>query len=218
MVSNDIALGPDEYGQTKRDGPEKKNIKSRRSNPDTIPKIIITAAAVTAAAIIFFIIIYIAGLSIPAFQNIGVWDFVTGDRWSPSNGHYGALPLITGTILVTAGSIIFAVPLGVGAAIYISEIASEKSRNILKPVCEVFAGIPSVVYGFFGLLVLCPLLLDIFPEQLKYSTSWLAGSILLGIMALPTVISVSEDAIRAVPKSYRHSSLAMGATGWENDH
>ncbi len=215
MVSNDIALGPDEYGQTKRDGPEKKNIKSRRSNPDTIPKIIITAAAVTAAAIIFFIIIYIAGLSIPAFQNIGVWDFVTGDRWSPSNGHYGALPLITGTILVTAGSIIFAVPLGVGAAIYISEIASEKSRNILKPVCEVFAGIPSVVYGFFGLLVLCPLLLDIFPEQLKYSTSWLAGSILLGIMALPTVISVSEDAIRAVPKSYRHSSLAMGATGWE---
>ncbi|HKM13830.1 MAG TPA: phosphate ABC transporter permease PstA [Candidatus Methanomethylophilaceae archaeon] len=215
MVSNDIALGPDKYGQTEGDDPKKKNVKSRRLNPDTIPKIAITAAAVTAAAIIFFIIIYIAGLSIPAFQKIGIWDFVTGDRWSPSNGHYGALPLITGTILVTAGSIIFAVPLGVGAAIYISEVASEKSRNILKPVCEIFAGIPSVVYGFFGLLVLCPLLLDIFPEQLKYSTSWLAGSILLGIMALPTVISVSEDAIRAVPKSYRHSSLAMGATGWE---
>ncbi len=214
MASNDMAFGPERLGQ---DIPEKKHksITSHRFDPDTIPKIIITAAAITAAAIIFFIIIYITGLSIPAFREVGVWEFITGDWWFPSNGHYGALPLITGTILVTAGSILFAVPLGVGAAIYISEIASEKSRNILKPVCEVFAGIPSVVYGFFGMLVLCPLLLSLFPDQLKYSTSWLAGSILLGIMALPTVISVSEDAIRAVPRSYRHSSLAMGATGWE---
>lgn len=217
MVSNDATLEPDKIKSTGQDLPKKKHNGRMfsRINPDTVPKLVITATAVTAAAVIFFIIIYIAGLSIPAFQEIGIWNFITGDRWTPKQDYYGARPLIIGTILVTAGSIIIAVPLGVGAAIYISEIASEKARNILKPVCEVFAGIPSVVYGFFGLLVLCPLLLNMFPEQLNDSTSWLAGSILLGIMALPTVISVSEDAIRAVPKSYRHSSLAMGATEWE---
>lgn len=192
-----------------------RSITTRRFNPDAIPKLVLAATAVSAVVIVFFIIIYIAGLSLPAFREVGIWEFVSGDLWYPSQGYYGALPLITGTVLVTAGSILFAVPLGVGAAIYLSEIASEKVRNILKPVCEVFAGIPSIVYGFFGMVVLCPFLLNLFPDQLMYSTSWIAGSILLGIMALPTVISVSEDAIRAVPVSYRRASLAMGATGWE---
>jgi len=219
MASSDMAFGFEEVGKTGAglETPDVKgrSINSRRFNPDTIPKLVLTATALSAVVIVFFIIVYIAGLSLPAFREVGVWEFVTGDRWQPSHGYYGALPLITGTVLVTAGSIMFAVPLGVGSAIYLSEIASERVRNILKPVCEVFAGIPSVVYGFFGMIVLCPILLGLFPDQLKYSTSWLAGSILLGIMALPTVISVSEDAIRAVPVSYRRASLAMGATGWE---
>jgi phosphate ABC transporter permease subunit PstA/phosphate ABC transporter permease protein PstC len=108
-----------------------------------------------------------------------------------------------------------ALPLGLGAAVYISEVAPKRLRNILKPICEVFAGIPSVVYGFFGLIVLVPLFRDIFPGHLLSGTSWLVGSIILGIMALPTIISVSEDAMRAVPRSYREASMAMGATKWE---
>lgn len=204
------------------DIPRKKK-RSRRINPDLIPRLTLTALAIFAALIIFFIIFYVVQGSIPAFQEIGVWNFLTGDIWyfnpeypsDPNPGMFGAKPLIYGTILVTAGSILIAVPAGVGAAIYISEIASEKARNILKPASEIFAGIPSVIYGFFGMIVLGPLFVKFFPEQFHYPTSWFLGSLILGIMALPTVISVTEDALRAVPRSYRHASLAMGATDWE---
>ena len=196
---------------------------SRRINPDTIPRWILTGLVVIAALIIFFIIFYIVKESIPAFRELGIWNIISGDVWffnsdypaDPDPGMFGAKPLILGTVLVTVGSILIAVPAGVGAAIYISEIASEKVRNILKPATEIFAGIPSVVYGFFGMIILGPLFVKFFPEQFQYPTSWFLGSLILGIMALPTVISVTEDALRAVPRSYRHASIAMGATDWE---
>ncbi|MFA5254822.1 MAG: phosphate ABC transporter permease subunit PstC, partial [Methanoregula sp.] len=108
---------------------------------------------------------------------------------------------------------VFAVPLSLGCAIYISEIASPRVKSILKPATELLAGIPSVVYGFFGLIVLTTLIREVF--NLPTGETWLAGSILLGIMALPTIISVSEDAISSVPHEFREGSLAVGATKWE---
>jgi phosphate transport system permease protein len=110
---------------------------------------------------------------------------------------------------------VFAIPVGVGSAIFMSEVAPEKVRNILRPVIELFAGVPSVVFGFFGLMVIVPALADLFPDQTPTGFSWLAASILLGFMALPTIISVSQDALEAVPRSYREASLAMGSTRWE---
>lgn len=165
--------------------------------------------------IIILIIAFTAGNSFGVLNVTGITDFIFGTDWSPSEDSYGAFPMIVGTLLVTLGAMVFAFPLGLGAAIYISELASPRMRNILKPVCEVFSGIPSVVYGFFGLIVLVPVLSDMLPQQMMFGSSWLAGSILLGIMALPTVISVSEDAIHSVPSSYREASLALGATRWE---
>ena len=178
-------------------------------------KIVLTAIASVAILIVFLIIVFTLSSTGSALSEVGILEILFGTRWAPSSGAYGAAAIILGTLLVTLGAIIVALPLGLGAAIYLSEIASPKVRNILKPVCEIFAGIPSVVYGFFGLLVLLPLLQDMFPDQLVYTQSWLAASILLGIMALPTVISVAEDAIHSVPQSYREASLAMGATRWE---
>lgn len=186
-----------------------------RTDSDQIMKIVLTAIASVAILIVFLIIVFTLSNSWGAITEVGILDFIFGTRWSPSSDVYGAAPIIVGTLLVTLGAIVVALPLGLGAAIYLSEIASPKIRNILKPVCEIFAGIPSVVYGFFGLLVLLPALQDLFPDQLVYPQSWLASSILLGIMALPTVISVAEDAIHSVPQSYREASLAMGATRWE---
>ena len=186
-----------------------------RTDNDQIMKVVLTAIASVAILIVFLIIVFTLSSTGSALSEVGILEILFGTTWSPSSGAYGAAAIIIGTLLVTLGAIIVALPLGLGAAIYLSEIASPKVRNILKPVCEIFAGIPSVVYGFFGLLVLLPLLQDIFPDQLVYSQSWLAASILLGIMALPTVISVAEDAIHSVPQSYREASLAMGATRWE---
>lgn len=185
------------------------------ADSDQLMRYVLTVVASAAVLIIFLIIFFIASNSVDALKDIGLFNFLFGTEWDSHAGIYGALPVITGTILVTLGAIAFALPIGLGSAIFISEVAPARFRNILKPICEIFAGIPSVVYGFFGLVVLVPFLRETFPDQLLYGSSWLAGSILLGIMALPTIISVSEDAIHSVPQSYREASLAMGASRWE---
>jgi phosphate transport system permease protein len=182
---------------------------------DGLMRYILATVASAAVLIILFIFIFIAGNGAKAVGSIGLWDFITGTDWAPLSDHYGALPLITGTLLVTAGAMLIALPVGICCAVFISEVAGDKLRSILKPVCEIFAGIPSVVYGFIGLVAMVPLLRQTFPDNLLFGSSWLAGSIILGIMALPTVISISEDAIRSVPRAYREASLALGATRWE---
>jgi phosphate transport system permease protein len=143
-------------------------------------------------------------------------DFFLGEEWFPT-AHpaavFGTLPIILGTILVSLFAIIFALPLGLAAAIYMAEIASERMRNILKPMIELLAGIPSVVYGFFGLIIIVPQVQHLF--NLAVGETALAGSIVLGIMALPTIITVSEDAIRTTPRSMKEASLALGATKWQ---
>jgi len=178
-------------------------------------KYLLAIVSAVSVAVILLIILFIFSSSISAILNVGIWNFVSGGIWDPTNNIYGAFPIIMGTILVTIGALVVAIPIGLTAAIFLSEIVSDRTRNILKPICEIFAGIPSVVYGFFGLVVLVPFLLSVFPGDMTYGTSWLAASILLGIMALPTIISVSDDAMRAVPNSYREASMAVGSTHWE---
>ncbi len=142
-------------------------------------------------------------------------NFLFGPTWAPAQvvPLYGISALIAGTLLVTLGAMIFAVPLSIGCAIYISELASPRVKSVFKPATELLAGIPSVVYGFFGLIVLSNFIRISF--NVSSGQTWLAGSIILGIMALPTIISVSEDAISSVPQEYKEGSLATGATRWQ---
>ncbi|MEN6611613.1 MAG: phosphate ABC transporter permease PstA [Methanoregulaceae archaeon] len=171
--------------------------------------------AIFAIITIFFILAFLIGNAYPVFQEIGIWNFLTGTSWTPSNvdPQYGIFPLIVGTLLVTFGAMVIAVPLSIASAIYIAEIASPRVKSAVKPAVELLAGIPSVVFGFFGLIILTNWLRIIF--NIPTGESWLAGSIILAIMALPTIISVSEDAISSVPREYREGSLALGATGWQ---
>jgi len=168
-----------------------------------------------AVIVVTFILLFLVRDGFLIFAQVGPLNFLLGPDWAPTAAEplYGIFPLIVGTLLVTLGAMVFAVPLSIGCAIYISELASPRMKNILKPAIELLAGIPSVVYGFFGLIVLTNFIRIAF--DLPTGETWLAASVLLGIMALPTIVSVSEDAISAVPREYREGSLAIGATRWQ---
>ena len=143
-------------------------------------------------------------------------QFFTGKQWYPTSQPsplYGVLPLLLGTLWVSLGAILIALPFGLAVAIYLAELADERLRKILKPIIELLAGIPSVVYGFFGLVVIVPMIQKTF--SLPVGETGLAGSIILAIMALPTIITVAEDAIRSTPRVMKESSLALGATHWQ---
>jgi phosphate transport system permease protein len=149
-------------------------------------------------------------------SKITLKDFFAGKEWFPTAqpaAQMGVLPLILGTLWVSLGAILLALPLGIAAAIYISEIAHQRLRSVLKPMIELLAGIPSVVYGFFGLVVIVPLIQKLF--DLPVGETGLAGSIILGIMALPTIITISEDAMRNTPRAMKEASLALGASKWQ---
>lgn len=155
--------------------------------------------------------------SLRFFTTYPIFEFLTGQKWSPTVAEkFGFVPLLVGSILVTFGSIIIAVPLGIGTAVYIGELAPRFIREILKPVIEVLATIPSVVIGFIGIQVLAPFIKNIF--NLPIGLTALTGSIMLAFMSLPTIISISEDAINAVPDKYRHASIALGATKWQTTY
>ena len=149
-------------------------------------------------------------------HEISVSEVFTGKEWFPTATpapQFGFVPLILGTVWVTVFAILFALPFGLAVSIYMSEVASERMRKVLKPVIELLNGIPSVVYGFFGLIVIVPLLQDVF--GLPVGESGLAGALVLAIMALPTIITVSQDAMMNCPRSQREASLALGATRWQ---
>jgi len=166
------------------------------------------------SAIIFVVLIFFfllrAGL--PTLGEVPLTSLFSS-RWYPIEDYFGILPLIGGSLIVTIGATLIALPFGVGTAIYISEIAPRWLRDILKPLVEVLGGLPSVVLGFLGILILSPFLRNFL--ELPTGLTALAGAILLGGIAIPTVVSVSEDALDAVPKSYRDASLAIGATEWQ---
>jgi phosphate transport system permease protein len=166
------------------------------------------------SAIVFVAMIFVFLLleGLPAIQQLSISDLLSS-RWYPIESYYGVLPLIGGSLIITIGATLIAVPFGVGTAIYLSEIAPRWVRELLKPFVEILGGLPSVVLGFLGMLVLSPYL-RIFLD-LPTGLSAIAGAILLGGIAIPTVVSVAEDALDAVPKAYRDASLAMGATEWQ---
>ena len=149
-------------------------------------------------------------------HTISAGEVFGGNEWFPTAtpaAQFGFMPLILGTVWVTVFAILFALPFGLSVAIYMSEVSSARMRAILKPVIELLNGIPSVVYGFFGLIVVVPLLQDVF--GLPVGESGLAGAIVLAIMALPTIITVSQDAMQNCPRSQREASLALGASKWQ---
>ncbi len=159
------------------------------------------------AVALICIFIFING--IPAMTEIGVFKFLSGTHWRPSNDVYGIFPMILGSLYVTAGAIMIGVPIGTLTAVFMARFCPKNLHKILKPAIDLLAGIPSVVYGFFGLMVIVPFIRDYLGGS---GTSMLAASVILGIMILPTIVNVSEAAIRAVPESYYEGSLALGAT------
>jgi phosphate transport system permease protein len=179
-------------------------------------EILITAVvkAMGYSAIVFVIMIFYFLMSegIAAVGEVPL-SVLFSARWYPIEGYYGILPLIGGSLLVTAGATLFAVPIGLATAIYISEIAPRWMREFLKPIIEILAGLPSVVLGFIGIIALAPQLRVLL--NLPTGLTALAGSILLGLIAIPTIVSVAEDALDSVPRSYRDAALAIGATRWQ---
>jgi phosphate transport system permease protein len=149
------------------------------------------------------------------FSEYSVWDFATGTRWSPtiSPTEFGVLPLVSGTLIITIGSALIALPIGVATAVYLSEFASRRVRSIVKPFLEILAGIPTVVYGYFALVYITPVLQKLLPEVSTFNA--LSGSIVVGVMIIPFVSSISEDAMSSVPDSLREAAYGMGATKFE---
>lgn len=166
------------------------------------------------SAIIFVILIFyfLLRAGLPTISKVSISNLLSA-RWYPIEDYFGLIPLIGGTIIVTIGAAIFAIPIGLCTAIYISEVSPRWARNILKPLVEALGGIPSVVLGFLGILILAPYLRRIL--DIPTGLSALAGSILLAGIALPTIVSVAEDALDSVPRSYRDGALALGATEWQ---
>lgn len=171
-------------------------------------------AALTSIFAVVLICVFLFASGVPAMQEVGFLKFLGGTGWKPtaSNPEFGIFPMIIGSIYVTAGAIIIGVPIGVLTAVFMAFYCPKKLYRPLKSATELLAGIPSVVYGFFGLVVIVPLLRDLFDEQGCRGQSILAASILLGLMILPTIIGVSESALRAVPQSYYEGATALGAT------
>ncbi len=185
-------------------------MKHRYLNKEVFMKGIFFLAACASILAVALICLFLFANGLPAIGKIGVFDFLLGQVWRPGNDLYGILPMILGSIYVTAGAIVVGVPIGILTAVFMAKFCPKKIYRFLKPAVELLAGIPSVVYGFFGLVVIVPLIRKLFPDS--KGTSMLAASLLLGIMILPTIIGVSESAIRAVPESYYEGGLALGAS------
>ena len=176
---------------------------------------LIQAAGVTAVILVALIFVFLFRNSLPIFAERSPADLITGDRWSPTfgDGKFGMLPLILGSLYVTAGALVISVPLGLACAVFIAEVCPARAKEYLKPAVEMLAAIPSVVYGFIGLLVVGPWLAGTLHLPIGRFAG--LGSLILAFMAIPTIVSVSEDALHNVPARIRSSSLALGATRWQ---
>lgn len=180
-----------------------KNIKEK------VMKLLFFLTALISIAAVILICIFLFASGIPAIKEIGVFKFLLGTSWKPANNLYGILPMIVGSFYVTAGALIIGVPIGILTAVFMARFAPRSIYAPLKAAVNLMAGIPSVVYGFFGLVVLVPFIREAFGGR---GMSVLTASVLLGLMILPTIISVSETSIRAVPESYYEGGLALGAS------
>ena len=176
---------------------------------ECIMKIIFLLSALVSVVAVALICVFLFKNGITAIMEIGPKEFLLGTKWAPKQELFGVLPMIVGSLYVTVGAIVVGVPIGLLTAIFMAKFCPEKLYKVLKPAVELLAGIPSIVYGFFGLVVIVPLVRNLFGGGGK---GVLTASVLLGIMILPTIIGVAESAIRAVPESYFEGALALGAT------
>lgn len=176
--------------------------------------VIFFMAALTSIVAVLLICVFLFANGIPAMKEIGLFSFLTGTKWAPNNipASYGIFPMIIGSIYITAGAIVVGVPIGILTAVFMARFCPRKIYGVLKSAVDLLAGIPSVVYGFFGIVVLVPFVRKVFADFDCNGSSILTASLLLGLMILPTIIGVSEAAIRAVPESYYEGALALGAT------
>ncbi|HOR89904.1 MAG TPA: phosphate ABC transporter permease subunit PstC [Clostridia bacterium] len=172
-------------------------------------KAIFFISAFMSVVAVILICIFLFANGLPAMKKIGFAEFLLGRTWRPGNDIYGVFPMIIGSLYVTAGALVIGVPVGILSAIFLARFCPPKLYKVVKPVINLLAGIPSVVYGFFGLMVIVPFIRNTFNVS---GTSMLAASVVLGIMILPTIIGMSEASIRAVPDSYYEGSLALGAS------
>lgn len=182
---------------------------------ETVMKYVFLLCACASILAVVLICLFLFANGVPAIGKIGIFDFLLGEKWKPGNDIYGILPFILGSIYVTAGAIVIGVPVGILTAIFMARYCPPKLYRFMKPAVDLLAGIPSVVYGFFGLVVLVPFVRDFFGRTLGFGgsgASMFTASVMLGIMILPTIISVGESSIRAVPNSYYEGALALGAT------
>lgn len=184
---------------------------SPRSYYERIIEGLIRLSGISVILIITFIFLFLLREGFPASKELSPLDLLT-TRWYPIEEYYGLWPLIAGSVLVTVGAVVIAVPLGLVTAVYLGEIAPPWLREILKPLIEILAGIPSIVLGFFGWVALAPVIQNLGAPS---GLTALSGSLILAYMSLPTIISITEDALYAVPKAYRDGALAIGATQWQ---
>lgn len=175
-------------------------------------KLILTIFALSSLFFLFLIFIFILAEGVQLFFKVGFFKIIFGFKWAPTKGFFGIFPMIVSSFLVTFGALILGAPLGLACATYLAEYAGKKRKLFLKPALELLAGIPSVVYGFLGLVYIVPLVRNYLGGS---GFSLVSTSIVLGVMILPTIISISYDALMSVPKAYREGSLAMGATKWQ---
>jgi len=180
-----------------------------RKYKEKIMHIVFLISACISIIAVVTICVFLFANGVPAISEIGIFDFIFGKSWKPLENQFGIFPMIVGSIYVTAGAILIGVPLGILCAVFMARFCPKGLYKILKPAFELMAGIPSIVYGFFGLMVIVPVMQSLFGGSGK---GMLTASVLLGIMILPTIIGVAESAIRAVPESYYEGSLALGAT------
>ncbi len=203
---------PDSGGKTARG----KFRRGRRGNIEgRIIRWIFFSCAIVSIFTTIAIVFSLASQAVGFFQQVPIWDFLTGTRWTPilKPRSYGVLPLINGTLLVAALAAIVALPIGLMTAIFLAEYAPDKLRRIIKPILEILAGIPTVVYGYFALTFVTPQLQRIFPDMIVFNA--LSAGLVMGVMIIPMVSSLSEDAMISVPRSLRNASYALGATKLE---
>lgn len=183
---------------------------SRSRSVEKVIRAALFACAVASVLVTVGIIYSLFADTIGFFRTVGLTDFLTGTNWSPQSGSFGVLELVFGTLVIAIGAMAIATPLGIAAAVYLSEYAPERVRNIVKPALEILAGIPTVVFGYFALTFITPNLLRRFYEGCGIF-NWASAAIVVGLFILPTVASLSEDAMRAVPRSLREGAYGLGA-------
>ena len=194
------------------DTTSKRRGRNRLERNDRLVRLALLVVAFSAVSVLLVITVFIVGQGTPIMFKYGLKSFLAGSNWYPSEKLFGLWPMIVGSLAVTAGALVIGVPFGLACAIVLTEFSSKSVRRFIKPVIELLAGIPSVVYGFMGVIILVPFIRETFGGP---GLSVLAASIILGIMILPTIISISIDSLQAVPPSYREGSIALGATRWQ---